>query len=137
MKIKNLTVILLATLIIIACAPAVAAEPTEVTENNTAPEIISDVEDNDSDTITEVSFTKDIWPVIEEFALDTHGGKGGIFLENYDDIAGYVIPGNPEESVLYKSLIGDGEIQMPPEGPLPDNIIQLFYGWIKQGAKDN
>ena len=47
MKTKNLTVILLAALIITACAPAVAAEPTEVTENNTAPEIISDVEDND------------------------------------------------------------------------------------------
>lgn len=63
--------------------------------------------------------------------------KNHLVLENYDDIVGYVTPSNPEESVLYKSLIGDGEHLMPPDGPLSDETIQLFYDWIEQGAKNN
>jgi hypothetical protein len=119
MKVKNLTVMLLAVFVIAACAPAVEAEPTTgVKENNVAPEIVSDVEEDDPEIIAEASFINDIWPVIEEFALDAHGGEGGVFLENYDDILGYVIPGKPKESVLYKSLIGDEEHLMPPDGPL-------------------
>jgi len=49
----------------------------------------------------------------------------------------YVVPEKPEESQLYKALIGDGHRLMPPNGPLPDEQIQLFFDWISQGAKDN
>lgn len=78
----------------------------------------------------EVSFSQDIWPVIEEEALDAHGGSGGVFLESYDDIMKYIVPGNPGESMLYMALTGEGHKLMPPDGPLLDETIQLFYDWI-------
>ncbi len=51
---------------------------------------------------SEISFSSDIWPVIEKYTLNAHGGKGGVVLESYNDIMEYVTPGNPEESILYK-----------------------------------
>jgi hypothetical protein len=84
-----------------------------------------------------VSFRRDIMPVLEEFAARAHGGTGGVFLENYNDVMNYVVPGKPEESQLYKDITGDGTIQMPPRNPLPKKTIQLFYDWIKEGALNN
>ena len=131
---------------IAACAPAavmeakpvvaeqptetvVAAEPTAETVPTAAPtkEVMP----------SEVSFSKDIWPVIESFALKAHGGTGGVFLESYEDIMKYVVPGDPKASMLYKRLTADGVAQMPPTGPLPAETVQLFYEWIMQGAKNN
>lgn len=147
MKIKLITLIAIFGLVLSACAPTAVEEPlTESVE-----QVMEKVEEADpvteslpvesadpaESTMSEVSFSNDIWPVIEKFALEAHGGKGGVFLENYDDIMKYVVPGNPEESMLYKRLTADGVSQMPPSGPLPAETIQLFYDWIKQGAKNN
>lgn len=85
----------------------------------------------------EVSFSADVWPIIEKYALNAHGGKGGVFLENYDDILLQVVPGDPESSMLYKVLIGDGAPLMPPGNPLPDQMIQTIFDWIAQGAQNN
>jgi len=145
MKIKSFTFILLGALVLAACAPAAAveevAEPMVEEAMPAAEEEMaveeSHSEDMDSSMAEEVSFSKDIWPVIEMYALNAHGGAGGVFLESYEDILGYVVPGNPEGSMLYKALIADGMPVMPPSGKLPDETIQLFYDWIAQGAKDN
>ena len=87
----------------------------------------------------EVSFSEDLVPILEEWAYPAHStqGAGGIFLATYEDIMQYVVPGNPEESMLYRRLTGDGVPVMPPSGKLPDETIQLFYDWIEQGAKNN
>jgi len=86
-----------------------------------------------------VSFSQDVWPIFEQYVVKAHGGKGGVFLESYDDIMKYVVPGDPENSMLYKSLIGDGVQRMPPppEAPLADDLIQTIYDWIAQGAQNN
>jgi len=76
-------------------------------------------------------------PILERYALNAHGGKGGVFLERYADIMNYVEPGNPEGSYLYRALIGDDTAQMPPGNPLPDEIFQTIYDWIEQSAKEN
>jgi hypothetical protein len=89
------------------------------------------------DVAATVSFSMDVWPILEKYALAAHGGKGGVFLESYDDILKYVTPGDPENSMLYKALIGDGMKRMPPDAPLPDEMIQTIYDWIKQGALNN
>jgi hypothetical protein len=46
-----------------------------------------------------------------------------------------VVPGDPAASLLLKALRYD-ELQMPPDGKLPDKVIADFATWIKQGAVD-
>lgn len=147
MKHRSFLLLLISALMISACAPAAvdevasvelveepAVEMEEVPEVEEALPVEEAPETGDGDV---VSFSQDIWPVIEEFALAAHGGSGGVFLESYEDIMNYVEPGNPEGSMLNKALTGDGLKQMPPSGRLPDETIQLFYDWIKQGAPNN
>ncbi len=162
MKKKVLIIGVVLMLVLAACAPAQpeveVAEPAVVeesmdsemeesdseseamqAESDDAPADDAEAEDAEAEmeATSEVSFSADVWPIIEEYALDAHGGKGGIFLENYDDIVAQVEPGNPENSMLYKVLIGDGAPQMPPGNPLPEETIQVIYDWIAQGAKNN
>lgn len=140
---KNISILILSALLAVACSPPSVVEEISapVVEEVADPVAEVEVEESAENTTAgesqTVSFSADIWPTIEQYALDAHGGKGGVFLESYDDILGYVEPGNPEESVLYKRLTGDGVPVMPPSGQLPDDIVQLFYDWIAQGAKDN
>ena len=100
--------------------------------------VVVDEQSDDLDAApVAISFSADVWPIIEMYALNAHGGNGGIFLENFSDILAQVIPGDPEGSTLYKALVGDGIPQMPPGNPLSDDLIQTIYGWIEQGALDN
>ena len=155
MKLRILTISIISTLLIASCATAVVEEApaAPVVEEETKPAVeksdanMEKVDDSeaieeeestaDTSDTKEVSFSTDIWPIIEEEALSAHGGSGGVFLESYEDIMKYVVPEKPEESQLYKALIGDGHRLMPPNGPLPDEQIQLFFDWISQGAEDN
>ena len=153
MKIKSSMMILVAASLMAACSTAAPVEEAMVEESAVEEVIATEVTNTDEamaaeeatveDTAmdesaaAEVSFSADIWPIIEEYALDAHGGKGGVFLESYDDIMNYVTAGDSENSILYKALIGDGVDQMPPDGPLPDEMIQTVYDWIAQGAMDN
>ena len=145
MKVRIITLLIAGALAVAACAPAAveapvveAAEPAEaVMPEALAEEPMAEEAPADAAHASEVSFSADIWPVIEQFALEAHGGSGGVFLESYEDIMEYVVPGKPEESMLYKALTADGMKQMPPSGRLPDETIQLFYDWILQGAPNN
>ena len=148
MKTKIYTLLIVTGLLLAACAPVsvIEAEPVvteQATEAVAAAEPTAEMVPAATEAPTEevmaaeVSYSKDIWPVIESFALKAHGGKGGVFLESYDDIMVYVVPGDPKASMLYKRLTADGVAQMPPSGPLPAETIQLFYDWILQGAKNN
>ncbi len=148
MKNKLIFVLIAGVLVLGACAPAAVPEVT-------APEVVEEAmveepaaEDSAMEEAApvaevpagdEVSFSADLVPILEQWAYPAHStqGRGGIFLATYDDIMQYVIPGNPEESMLYRRLIGDGVPVMPPSGKLPDETIQLFYDWIMQGAKNN
>lgn len=85
----------------------------------------------------EVSFSRDIYPIFQQVAASCHGTSGGLSLETYEGTMKVVVPGDPEGSLLYQRLKGQGGPVMPPNGPLPDAQIQLIYQWIKQGAKNN
>lgn len=152
MKMKSGLILLIMAMLMVACSsPAPAAEPVMEKEAVVDEEVMVESEPavmeeeaameddahSDDAMMAEVSFIQDVWPIIEEYALNAHGGKGGVFLESYEDILNYVTPGDPENSMLYKALIGDGLKLMPPDGPLPDEMIQTFYDWIAQGALNN
>lgn len=141
MKTKIYTLLIVTGLFLGACAPAAVIKPEPspviVMEVKPTSEPVPTSAPTEEVMAAEVSFSKDIWPVIESFALKAHGGTGGVFLESYEDIMKYVVPGDPKASMLYKRLTADGVAQMPPTGPLPAATVQLFYDWIMQGAKNN
>ena len=90
-----------------------------------------------SQTENEVIFSRDIFPIFQQVAASCHGTNGGLSLETYEGTMRVIVPGDPESSILYQRLMGQGGPSMPPNGPLPDAQIQLIYQWIKQGAKNN
>lgn len=50
----------------------------------------------------------------------------------------YVVPGDPEESVLWQTLTGRGAVTLMPFGsavPLPEQTVIHVHEWIDQGAR--
>jgi hypothetical protein len=109
----------------------------------------------------EVSFSKDVKPIIKDRCLECHDGKGegseesGLVLITYDDLmkgtkfGQVVVPGDSESSTLYRliSYKADPKIHMPPHTkdslaskmgkPLTQEQIETIKTWIDQGAKNN
>ncbi len=93
----------------------------------------------------EVSFAKDIAPILAQNCTACHGPalqQNGLRLDRREDAmnggkSGAAIePGRSAQSLLMKRLASlDGLQQMPPGGPLPREQIELFREWIDQGAK--
>jgi len=48
-----------------------------------------------------------------------------------------VLPGNKEESLLYKVLSYNFQIKMPPTGKLPQSTIDSIGVWIEKGAPND
>jgi len=68
-----------------------------------------------------------------EFLLDSRNGirKGGASGRDA------VIPGDIAGSHLIEAIrYGNEELQMPPDGKLPDSVIADFEAWIAMGAPD-
>jgi hypothetical protein len=64
------------------------------------------------------------------FVLDTHAGlrKGG-------DSGAVVEPGHPDKSLLIEAVKYEG-LQMPPDGQLPEDVVEDFVKWVELGAPD-
>ncbi len=139
--------VLLVSLVLVACSPApapaeakapamevmpAASQPAPVTSE---PATVQPQTSNAGEK--EVSFSRDIMPIFQKYTGGTHPSKSNYSLESYEGVMKNVMPGNPEGSVLYQRLIGQGGPIMPPTGKLPDDLLKLVYDWIKQGAKNN
>ena len=67
--------------------------------------------------------------------------KGGLLLDTREgirkggDTGPAVVPGDVSASLLLKALRQE-ELEMPPKGKLPDEIIADFTKWIESGAAD-
>ncbi len=95
-----------------------------------------------------VTFQKDILPILStNCALAScHSGSapaGDLNMERskaYSQLSksgtGYLIPYNPNSSLLYSQLVSVSQ-PMPPTGSLDICNIQLIKNWIAQGAKNN
>ncbi len=46
-----------------------------------------------------------------------------------------LVPGKPHSSLIVQALKYDG-VEMPPEKPLPESVVNDFVKWIKHGAAD-
>jgi hypothetical protein len=109
----------------------------------------------------EISYSKDVKPIINTSCLECHDGKGegseesGLILNTYDDLmrgtkfGQVVVPGDSESSSLYRLIShkADPKIHMPPhtkdtlaskiKAPLNKKQIEIVKTWIDQGAKNN
>ena len=95
----------------------------------------------------EVSFTKDIAPILAKKCITCHGpekAKGNYQLHNFAALfkpgasqAAAVTPGQPTQSELFRLLVTtDAADRMPQkDDPLPKAQIALVEQWIRQGAK--
>ncbi len=93
-------------------------------------------------------FESKIRPVLVEHCYQCHSAdseklKGGLFLDSRDgmmrggDSGPTLVPGDPEDSILVKSLRYDSEFpEMPPKERLSEDVIHDFEKWIKMGAPD-
>ena len=88
-------------------------------------------------------FEKQVRPMLVQNCLSCHGPKlqeSGLRLDSRDQMMkgaeGHpiIVPGHPETSRLISVTRYDGDIQMPPEGKLPEKDLAVLVKWVKMGA---
>lgn len=98
------------------------------------------------DTVA-VSYTEDILPILESQCYLCHSTAtapvvgGDNDMEGYDKLMGFVVAGDPENSLFYASVAWlTGAVEMPrPTGSnqLSDCELSVIRNWIIQGATNN
>ena len=89
-----------------------------------------------------LTYEKDILPILEKNCAKCHNSdemKGGVSVVVADmkpDVGRIIIPGEPDESMLYEVLVRqDIKNKMPPKGgPLDRKDIAKIKAWIEGGA---
>ncbi|MCP4189482.1 MAG: DUF1553 domain-containing protein [Planctomycetaceae bacterium] len=91
-------------------------------------------------------FERKIRPVLIEHCYDCHSPQadelhGNFSLDSREsllrggDSGPAVVPGDPAASLLWQAIRYD-DLEMPPNGKLPAEVIADFEHWIKSGAAD-
>ncbi len=95
---------------------------------------------------TELSFDRDIRPILAEHCIGCHGGdkpEGGFQLTSRESALkptenGHqaIVPGKPGESEMIRRLTAPGDERMPPaeKEPLKPAEIEKLRQWITAGA---
>ena len=100
---------------------------------------------------TEVSFLKDVAPVLDKFCTTCHSAEeehpSQLFMDTHESLmkggkhGKAIVPGNSKESLFSQKMSDDppfGKAMPPPRKPRPtDEQIALLRAWIDQGAKKN
>ena len=91
-----------------------------------------------------VSYSKDIQPLWDQDCISCHSpGTTAPDLTTANSYKAlttnnkYVLPGGAVNSLLHKSLIGEGAPLMPPKGKWSNSKIALVDKWINDGALNN
>ena len=107
---------------------------------------------DDHQTTENISFVNDIQPIFDQNCTTScHPNSGNLDLtaaNSYNQLvnvnaSGYsgkrVVPGDPENSVLYKKIDGSGVYgsNMPLGGNLSAAQINTIKQWIIEGAQNN
>ncbi|MDD5149949.1 MAG: cytochrome c [Flavobacterium sp.] len=89
-----------------------------------------------------VSYSTDVQPLWDQSCISCH--KAGATAPDLTAgnsyaalMANYVVAGNAANSLLHKSLIGQGAPLMPTAGIWSDSKIALVDKWINDGALNN
>jgi mono/diheme cytochrome c family protein len=97
---------------------------------------------NTSCDTTNVTYSADVWPVINDNCVSCHSGgapSGNISLENYDNIKNQALISSGQPGSLYGAISHDpGNSPMPKSGgKLSDCAITKIKKWIDDGALNN
>ncbi|MGZ0016036.1 c-type cytochrome [Yeosuana sp. AK3] len=89
-----------------------------------------------------ISFQNQVQPVFNQNCANCHNGSQNPDLRSGNSFTAliggnFVIPSNSENSILYKSLIGQGAPLMPPSGGISQTKINIIKQWIDEGALNN
>ncbi|MCX6232291.1 MAG: hypothetical protein NTZ33_12200 [Bacteroidetes bacterium] len=102
-------------------------------QHETTPPVIDTAALNDT-----VYFYDEVLPIIQSNCAlaDCHGGNDDPDLTTYSSIKKLVKAGDPQNSRLYTTAIGN---EMPPAPKALLNLEQVtsIYAWIRQGALEN
>jgi hypothetical protein len=88
-------------------------------------------------------FESKIRPFLVDNCFKCHGPekqKGSLRLDSRqamlkgNDSGPVIVPGHPEKSMLFEVLTHQGDVKMPPAGPLPKAIVANLQAWVKMGA---
>lgn len=120
------------SILALVCAAALLAPSTPAVGEDTKPAPADDAK---------VTFKADIQPLLVEKCGNCHGtkkAKKGIdYVTSYDTTMKTVKADKPDDSRLYKALLGKGAKPMPPKNPLSAEEIAKVKSWIAAGAKNN
>jgi mono/diheme cytochrome c family protein len=90
----------------------------------------------------EAFFESRVRPLLAKRCFQCHGAEtqeGGLRLDSRQHLlAGadgqpVVVAGNPDQSRLVAAVRRQGELQMPPDDPLPEADIETLVTWVKLG----
>jgi cytochrome c553 len=104
----------------------------------------------DSKQLGEELFEKQIRPALLKHCSSCHSDiaqskgklKGGLNLDHASawmtggDSGPAIVAKKPKESLLYQTLLYDGDTKMPPNGKLDEATIAAFKTWIELGSPD-
>lgn len=124
-----------------------AGVPVPVPVAAPEPELIP-IKDFTPEEAAQVSFQRDVWPIINEHCIDCHenpDADGEYDMSTVENMlkAGKkagpgIVPGKPDESSVIQYIRGLSKPQMPKkEEPLSPETVHTLRMWIAAGAKDD
>ena len=86
-------------------------------------------------------FEAQVRPLLVEHCSGCHSAEagdpeGGLSFDSRADFLaaeGVAVAGHPDQSLLVKVVRYDGDLQMPPDGKLPAEVIRTFEEWVRRG----
>jgi hypothetical protein len=95
---------------------------------------------------SEAFFTQNVQPILKKYCYECHShrakkAKGGLVLdsrrgwETGGESGPAIVPGKPDESLLL-SAVRYEDLEMPPKGRLPENLVKQLEKWVADGACD-
>ena len=106
---------------------------------------------DDNQATENISFATDVQPIFDQNCTSCHPNSGNLDLtagSSYNQLvninaSGYsgkrVVPGEPENSILYKKIDGSGAYgsNMPIGSNLSAEQVNTIKQWITEGAQNN
>lgn len=127
---------------------AAAASGAAAPKGEDAKEMFATLKPIDREAAAKVSFSKDVWPILEAKCLschDTDDAEGNYIVRTVEALkqpgeksGPGVIPGQPDESPIVKYITGELQPRMPKrKPPLPEDELNTIRMWIAAGALDD